>query len=189
VKLLHVCISKLTFRMYSAPYLHSASLFSHMLLIAAKESGILLHFSKLMIIQDFGVLAIPTVLGHPPKLQSDSTTLEVLGVKAFSLLSIAGVSGFCQVLSLSLSMCVCVCVVRHDDLTFSLLVYLKTFEKPHKFVSAYLQVSIPLGLYDNLPVSISLLAKHGSDGFLLNLVEILYDTLQEEVGIAEKKGY
>uniref|UniRef100_A0A2N9GU94 Uncharacterized protein n=1 Tax=Fagus sylvatica TaxID=28930 RepID=A0A2N9GU94_FAGSY len=33
------------------------------------------------------------------------------------------------------------------------------------------------------------LAKYGSDGFLLNLVEILYDTLQEEVGFAEKKGY
>uniref|UniRef100_A0A2N9I3J7 Amidase domain-containing protein n=1 Tax=Fagus sylvatica TaxID=28930 RepID=A0A2N9I3J7_FAGSY len=105
-----------------------------------------LHAALNALLGDFGVLAIPTVLGHPPKLQSDSTTLEVLGVKAFSLLSIAGVSGFCQ-------------------------------------------VSIPLGLYDNLPVSISLLAKHGSDGFLLNLVEILYDTLQEEVGIAEKKGY
>jgi amidase len=50
-------------------------------------------------------------------------------------------------------------------------------------------VSIPLGLYDNLPVSISLLAKHGSDGFLLNLVETLYDILKEEVGIIEKMGY
>ena len=79
-----------------------------MLLIAAKESGILLHFLKLMIIQDFGVLAIPTVLGPPPKLQSDPTALEALLVKTFSLLSIAGVSGFCQVLSLSLFMCVCV---------------------------------------------------------------------------------
>uniref|UniRef100_A0A2N9H459 Phorbol-ester/DAG-type domain-containing protein n=1 Tax=Fagus sylvatica TaxID=28930 RepID=A0A2N9H459_FAGSY len=59
----------------------------------------------------------------------------------------------------------------------------------HAALNALLGVSIPLGLYDNLPVSISLLAKHGSDGFLLNLVEILYDTLQEEVGIAEKKGH
>ena len=50
-------------------------------------------------------------------------------------------------------------------------------------------MSIPLGLYDNLPVAISLLAKHGSDGFLLNLVEIIYDTLQEEVGITEKRDY
>ncbi|GMY20423.1 amidase 1-like [Fagus crenata] len=105
-----------------------------------------LHAALNALLGDFGVLAIPTVLGPPPKLQSDPTSLEALLVKTFSLLSIAGVSGFCQ-------------------------------------------VSIPLGLYDNLPVSISLLAKHGSDGFLLNLVEILYDTLQEEVGIVEKKGH
>ncbi|KAM4119214.1 hypothetical protein ACJW30_03G042600 [Castanea mollissima] len=95
---------------------------------------------------DFGVLIIPTVPGPPPKLQSDPILLEAFRVRASSLQSIAGVSGFCQ-------------------------------------------VSIPLGLYDNLPVAISLLAKHGSDAFLLILVEILYDTLQEEVGIAEKKGY
>ncbi|KAL4637070.1 hypothetical protein ACB092_03G054300 [Castanea dentata] len=95
---------------------------------------------------DFGVLIIPTVPGPPPKLQSDPILLETFLVRAASLQSIAGVSGFCQ-------------------------------------------VSIPLGLYDNLPVAISLLAKHGSDAFLLNLVVILYDTLQEEVGIAEKKGY
>uniref|UniRef100_A0A2N9HTQ1 Amidase domain-containing protein n=1 Tax=Fagus sylvatica TaxID=28930 RepID=A0A2N9HTQ1_FAGSY len=105
-----------------------------------------LHAALNALLGDFGVLAIPTVLGPPPKLQSDPTALEALLVKTFSLLSIAGVSGFCQ-------------------------------------------VSIPLGLYDNLPVSISLLAKHGSDGFLLNFVEILYDTLQEEVGIAKKKGH
>ncbi|GMY20040.1 amidase 1-like [Fagus crenata] len=95
---------------------------------------------------DFGVLAIPTIPGPPPELQSDPTPLEAFRAKAFSLLSIAGVSGFCQ-------------------------------------------VSIPLGLYNNLPVAISLLAKHGSDGFLLNLVEIIYDTLQEEVGITAKRDY
>lgn len=49
-------------------------------------------------------------------------------------------------------------------------------------LSTYLQVSIPLGLHDDLPVSVSLLAKHGSDGLLLNLVETLYDTLKEQVG-------
>ena len=85
--------------------------------------------------------------------------------------------------------CVCVCVCCEAWRSYFFLVSFKTFEKPHKFVSAYLQVSIPLGLYDNLPVAISLLAKHGSDGFLLNLVESLYKNIQEEVGIAEKKGY
>ncbi|XP_059652488.1 amidase 1-like [Cornus florida] len=91
---------------------------------------------------DFGILAIPTVASPPPKLQTEATTLETYRTRAFSLLSIAGVSGFCQ-------------------------------------------VSIPLGMYDNLPVAVSLLAKHGSDGFLLNVVETLYGTLKEQVEIAE----
>ncbi|KAB1202220.1 Amidase 1 [Morella rubra] len=84
--------------------------------------------------------------GPPPKLQMDPTPMEAIRTRAYSLHSIAGVSGFCQ-------------------------------------------VSIPLGLYDNLPVSISLLAKHGSDGFLLNLVETLYNALKEDVGIAENMRY
>ncbi|XP_057960454.1 amidase 1-like isoform X2 [Malania oleifera] len=92
---------------------------------------------------DFGILAIPTVPKPPPKLQMDSTMLECLGVRSLSLLSIAGVSGFCQ-------------------------------------------VNIPLGLYDDLPVAVSLVAKHCSDGFLLNLVETLYGTLKEQVEIAER---
>ncbi|GAV63177.1 Amidase domain-containing protein [Cephalotus follicularis] len=92
------------------------------------------------LIEDSGVLAIPTVPGPPPILKSDPTALEIFRARAFGLLSIAGVSGFCQ-------------------------------------------VSIPLGLYDNLPVAVSLLAKHGSDGFLLNLVESLYGTLKEHIGI------
>ena len=50
--------------------------------------------------QDFGVLAIPTVPGPPPKLNIDVSELQDFRAKAFSLLSIAGVSGFCQVLSL-----------------------------------------------------------------------------------------
>ncbi|KAF5746747.1 amidase 1-like isoform X2 [Tripterygium wilfordii] len=90
---------------------------------------------------DFGILAIPTVPGPPPKLQTDPTSLETFRARAFSLLSICGVSGFCQ-------------------------------------------VSMPLGLYDNLPVAVSLVAKHGSDGFLLNLVETLYDTLKEQIELA-----
>ncbi|TXG65549.1 hypothetical protein EZV62_006824 [Acer yangbiense] len=81
--------------------------------------------------------------GLPPKLQTDVTELESFRARAFSLLSIAGVSGFCQ-------------------------------------------VSVPLGLYDNLPVAVSLLAKHGSDGFLLNLVETLHNTIKKEIETAEK---
>ncbi|CAL5397347.1 unnamed protein product [Camellia sinensis] len=92
---------------------------------------------------DFGILAIPTTPGPPPKLQTEQTTLEEFGARAFSLLSVAGVSGFCQ-------------------------------------------VSIPLGMYDNLPVEVSLLAKHGSDGFLLNLVETLYETLKKQFEVAQE---
>ncbi|XVF06118.1 hypothetical protein REPUB_Repub06bG0020200 [Reevesia pubescens] len=95
------------------------------------------------LLQDQGILALPTVPGDPPKLQTNPATLEVFRARSFSLLSIAGVSGFCQ-------------------------------------------VSIPLGLHNNLPVSISLLAKHGSDAFLLNLAETLYETIQNEAGIAER---
>ncbi|VVA90563.1 unnamed protein product [Arabis nemorensis] len=79
---------------------------------------------------DKGVLVIPTVPGPPPHLQADVAALETFRSRAFSLLSVAGVSGFCQ-------------------------------------------VSIPLGLHENLPVSVSLVAKHGLDGFLLSLVDSL----------------
>ncbi|XP_073126510.1 amidase 1 isoform X4 [Henckelia pumila] len=80
---------------------------------------------------EFGILAMPTVPGPPPKLQTEANTLETFRAKAFSLLAVAGVSGFCQ-------------------------------------------VSIPLGMYDGLPVAVSLLANHGSDGFLLKFVERIY---------------
>jgi hypothetical protein len=59
----------------------------------------------MMIIQDFGVLAVPTVPGPPPKLQTEATSLETFRARAFSLLSIAGVSGFCQVLCVYLFVC------------------------------------------------------------------------------------
>ncbi|OVA05771.1 Amidase [Macleaya cordata] len=97
------------------------------------------------LLEDFGVLVIPTVPGPPPKLQTKGCSLETFRVRAFSLLSISGVSGICQ-------------------------------------------VSIPLGTYDNLPVAVSLLAKHGADGFLLNLVETLYGTLTEQDEVANKSG-
>ncbi|CAH1436808.1 unnamed protein product [Lactuca virosa] len=93
-----------------------------------------------------GIIVFPTVPGPPPKLQTETTSLETFRARAFSLLSIAGVSGFCQ-------------------------------------------VTIPLGKYEDLPVSVSMLANHGSDGFLLNLVETIYDTLKEQVSIAEKVNY
>ncbi|KAK7344229.1 hypothetical protein VNO77_13596 [Canavalia gladiata] len=100
-----------------------------------------LHNALTALLGDFGVLMIPTVPGPPPKPQTNTSELEIFRARAFSLLSIAGVSGFCQ-------------------------------------------VSIPLGMYNNLPLSISLLARHGADGFLLHLVESLYDVIKKELEVA-----
>ncbi|KAJ4955178.1 hypothetical protein NE237_011961 [Protea cynaroides] len=98
------------------------------------------------LLEEFGILAIPTVPGPPVKLQTESVALETVRSRAASLLSIAGVSGFCQ-------------------------------------------VNIPLGMHENLPVSVSLLAKHGADGFLLNLVEKLDGSLKEQIEIAQRKSF
>ncbi|KAK8947150.1 Amidase 1 [Platanthera zijinensis] len=94
---------------------------------------------------DYGVLAIPTVPGTPPKLNQDSTTLEDFRAKAFSLLAVAGLSGFCQ-------------------------------------------ISVPLGLHNGLPVSVSLIARHGADYFLLNLVQAFYQTLKEQAAVVWESG-
>jgi amidase len=48
-------------------------------------------------VQDDGILAVPTVPGSPPKLRMEAVALENFRARAFSLLSIAGLSGFCQV--------------------------------------------------------------------------------------------
>jgi len=34
-------------------------------------------------------------------------------------------------------------------------------------------------MYNNLPLSISLVARHGADKFLLHLVESLYDSIED----------
>ena len=47
-----------------------------------------------------------------------------------------------------------------------------------------LQVSIPLGMRNGLPVSVSLVARHGADHFLLNVAEELYQTLIDEAAKA-----
>lgn len=95
------------------------------------------------LLQDHGVLAIPTVPGPPPKLNLEVAALEDFRARAFCLLSIAALSRFCQ-------------------------------------------VTIPLGMHNNLPVSISLVAKHGADHFLLNLAQRLCGTLKERAATVWK---
>lgn len=48
------------------------------------------------------------------------------------------------------------------------------------------QVTIPLGFYDKCPVSVSFIARHGGDCFLLDTLQTMYSTLQEQVDIAAK---
>ncbi|XP_073104452.1 amidase 1 isoform X2 [Elaeis guineensis] len=104
-----------------------------------------LHAAMCALLEDHGVLAIPTIPGPPPKLRLEPSALEPYHARAFSLLSIAGMSRFCQ-------------------------------------------INIPLGMHDNLPVSVSLLARHGADHFLLNLAQALYPTLKEQASIAWELG-
>jgi len=106
---------------------------------------------------------IPTVPGPPPKLQTNSSDLEIFRARAFSLLSIVGVSGFCQVVP----MCVC------ETLSYFFIIF------KYDFFLNTLQVSIPLGMYNDLPVSVSLVAKNGADEFLLHLVESIYDNIEK----------
>lgn len=49
-----------------------------------------------------------------------------------------------------------------------------------------LQVTVPLGHHDKCPVSVSLIARHGGDRFLLDTIQTMYTTLQEQVDIAAK---
>ncbi|XP_058773446.1 amidase 1-like [Vicia villosa] len=86
---------------------------------------------------DSSVIMMPTVSGPPPKLKTNISELKNFLSRAFSLQSIAGTSGCCQ-------------------------------------------VSIPIGKYNDVPISISLLASHGADGFLLSLVDKLYEVMQGE---------
>ncbi|GAB2225552.1 hypothetical protein Droror1_Dr00006349 [Drosera rotundifolia] len=47
------------------------------------------------------------------------------------------------------------------------------------------KVNIPLGLHENLPVAVSLLAKHSSDKFLLDIVEALNGTWEKLLSTKE----
>lgn len=45
---------------------------------------------------------------------------------------------------------------------------------------------MPLGYHDKCPVSVSILARHGGDRFLLDTVQTMYVSLQEQAEIASK---
>lgn len=49
-----------------------------------------------------------------------------------------------------------------------------------------LQATVPVGSYDNCPVSVSLIARHGGDRFLLDTLHSMYASLQEQADLVAK---
>ncbi|KAF5734563.1 Toc64 family protein [Tripterygium wilfordii] len=92
------------------------------------------------LLKDDGILVIPTTAYLPPKLGAKEILSDDYQNCAFSLLSIASLSGCCQ-------------------------------------------VTVPLGYHDKCPVSVSFVARHGGDSFLLDTVQTLYASLQEQADI------
>ncbi|XP_010506209.1 PREDICTED: outer envelope protein 64, chloroplastic [Camelina sativa] len=92
------------------------------------------------LLKDDGILVVPTMPSVPPKLGSKEITSEDYQNRASSLLSIASISGCCQ-------------------------------------------VTVPLGHHEKCPVSVSFIARHGGDRFLLDTVQTMYKSLQEYSGI------
>lgn len=96
--------------------------------------------------------------------------LDSFRARAFSLLSIVGMTGFCQVM---------IIIVFDTCLQFVHITCKLKF-------APWLQVSVPLGVHDGLPVSVSLVAKHGADGFLLHVAQTLHSALKEQASIVWK---
>lgn len=69
-------------------------------------------YSVTFCVKDDGILIVPTMPAVPPKLGSKEITSEDYQNRASSLLSIASISGCCQVKSLSFSL---TCHASKDD--------------------------------------------------------------------------
>uniref|UniRef100_A0A803NAD8 Amidase domain-containing protein n=1 Tax=Chenopodium quinoa TaxID=63459 RepID=A0A803NAD8_CHEQI len=53
-------------------------------------------------------------------------------------------------------------------------------------LSGCCQVTIPLGYHNKCPLSVSFIAKHGGDRFLLDIVQTMYSNIQEQVEVVSK---
>lgn len=93
------------------------------------------------LMKDGGILVIPTTSDFPSRRCSKKKLSHELEDRLFALLSIAGVSGCCQ-------------------------------------------VAVPLGKHDSYPISVSFIAAHGSDMFLLDTVSDMYSSIQEQISVA-----
>lgn len=56
--------------------------------------------------------------------------------------------------------------------------------KIHTWDSFCFQVTVPLGKHDDHNISVSFVAAHGADRFLLDTILNLYSSIQEQVAIA-----
>ncbi|XVF67217.1 hypothetical protein PTKIN_Ptkin10aG0102300 [Pterospermum kingtungense] len=97
------------------------------------------------LLKDDGILVLPTTADPPLKLNSKKGYSTEFQDRACALLSIASMSGGCQ-------------------------------------------VSVPLGRDEGFPVSVSFIAYHGADKFLLDTVLDMYASLQEQVSIASNSA-
>ncbi|KAF6148734.1 hypothetical protein GIB67_019342 [Kingdonia uniflora] len=97
------------------------------------------------LLKDVGILVIPTIPDIPLKLNSNKNHSTEFHDRTFALLSIAGMSGCCQ-------------------------------------------VTVPLGKHEGCPISVSFIAAHGADKFLLDTVLDMYSSLQEQVSIASNSS-
>ncbi|CAH8370302.1 unnamed protein product [Eruca vesicaria subsp. sativa] len=98
------------------------------------------RFAINSLLKDDGLLVIPTMPTAPPKLGSKEINSEDYQNRASGLLSIASISGCCQ-------------------------------------------VTVPLGHHEKSPVSVSFIARHGGDRFLLDTVQTMYASLQENSSV------
>ncbi|KAL2254422.1 outer envelope protein 64, mitochondrial [Sesamum indicum] len=92
------------------------------------------------LLKDDGILVIPTVADPPPKRNSKKGLPAEYLDRMSALLSVATMSGGCQ-------------------------------------------VAIPFGKHDESPISVSFIASHGMDKFLLDTVLDMHSSLQEEVSV------
>ncbi|KAL8153559.1 hypothetical protein V2J09_011319 [Rumex salicifolius] len=95
------------------------------------------------LLKDDGILVIPTFSDPPSKLGGKDMLSEDYQIRLFSLLSVASMSGCCQ-------------------------------------------VTVPIGYHDKCPVSVSFIARHGGDRFLVDVLQTMYASLQEEIDLASK---
>ncbi|XP_042418029.1 outer envelope protein 64, chloroplastic-like isoform X1 [Zingiber officinale] len=56
-------------------------------------------------------------------------------------------------------------------------------------MSGCCQVTIPIGIHEKTPVSLSFIARHGADSLLLDTVKSMYAILQEQANIASKSSF